>query len=72
MPTTSDVETALSTLSQRLMPGDMFSARQVAHELGADDDASAKAVARVLATLPHVVAKTIGAHVNPDALWGFG
>ena len=69
--TVSDVVTALSSLRLKLKRGDMFTAREVAEELGATDDKTATEVARVLSNLPTVRSKTIGAGVLPDGLWEF-
>jgi hypothetical protein len=49
----------------------MFSAREVALELGDGANETATAIARVLATLPQVEAKTVGAGFLPDGLWSF-
>jgi hypothetical protein len=71
MPTASDVATALSKLRLTLKPGEMFSNREVAQQIGGDDDATALAVARMLSGFPHVEPKTLGAGAHPDGLWGF-
>jgi hypothetical protein len=71
MPTNSDIATALASIRLRLPRDGMFSAREVVHELGAADDETASAMARQLATFSHIEAKTIGAAIYPDGLWGF-
>jgi hypothetical protein len=71
MPTPSDITKALNALRSKIKPNDIFSARDVARELGADDDQTALAVARALLTVRRVEPKTIGAGANPDGFWGF-